>query len=313
MGGTMPDNWHKAYAELRDDIAKHPSIEIGVNVVSVPSDVRPEFYRIFDALRMSFIRQNFQSSLEESYTLATEWERLKQSAKESLQFESVDVRAALNWFLLDPVSGLMRVLFDPLFDLLKGKIDLDTFKSTAAAAVDEALKQFLSEGYKRWTTLALVFTLTTLTGLTMGLAAAAVQAYFQVAPPVAYGICLLGHPRDFLNYLANHFAHTHWPVISTFAIYPTLLVLGILGGSFIAASRNHELAFRPGPVRNRFYAFMFGFLVVNFGLLWGSCPIRTALLVAYGNMTALIVILSISTGAILACIYVKWRVIKERR
>ena len=146
------------------------------------------------------------------------------------------------------------------------------------------------------------------TGLVMGISAAAVQAFFQVGPPVAYGICLLGHPRDLTNWLVNHIANTDLSVISTFAIYPTLLALGVLIGAFIAAYRNGEAQLKSGPVRKKFYAFMFGFLVVNFGLLWGSCPIRTGLLAAYGNIIAVMVLLSIVMGVVLACIYVRWRV-----
>ena len=144
------------------------------------------------------------------------------------------------------------------------------------------------------------------TGLVMGVVAAAAQAFMHVQPPAAYGICFLGHPRDLVNWAVDHLFNTHWPVINLFSDYPTFLVLGVLLGSLTAAYRNNELIFRSGPIRKKTLAFVIGFLVVNFGLLWGSCPIRTTLLVAYGNLMAVVAILSIAFGVVVACIFIRW-------
>ena len=149
-----------------------------------------------------------------------------------------------------------------------------------------------------------------ITGLIMGVAAAAAQAFFKVQPPEAYGICLLGHPSDLTTGITNNLLGTNWPVHEAFIVFPSLLVIGVFIGSYITAYRNKELGWRPGPVRKKFSAFMFGFLVVNFGLLWGACPIRTALLTSYGNVMAVIALFSIAVGVILACLYIRLRVKK---
>jgi len=153
-----------------------------------------------------------------------------------------------------------------------------------------------------------VFNIVFVTGFIMGLIAAAIQSYIDIQPPEAYGICLVGQPRDFINLIINNNFSQNWPVTEVFIIYPTLLVMGVVLGSFISAQRKRELNFRPGPVRSKLSAFTFGFLVINFALLWGSCPIRTGLLVSYGNIMAVIALGSIALGAILACIYVRIRV-----
>lgn len=149
------------------------------------------------------------------------------------------------------------------------------------------------------------------TGIIMGLSAAAAQAFFRVQPPEAYGICLIGHPRDMVNWLLDNFLHTDWPISEVSYLFPVFTVFGVLVGSLIAAYKNKELNFRSGPVRSKFFAFMFGFLVVNFGLMWGSCPIRTGLLVSYGNVLAIIVLVAITVGVLLACIYIRFRIKKE--
>ena len=48
----MPNNWQKACNELKDYIAKHPTIEISMNAICISGDVRPGFYRLFDTARV---------------------------------------------------------------------------------------------------------------------------------------------------------------------------------------------------------------------------------------------------------------------
>lgn len=152
------------------------------------------------------------------------------------------------------------------------------------------------------------FNLALVTGLVMGIVAAVVQAFFQVQPPEAYGICLIGHPSDLLSWITNNLFGTNWVIHKAFVVFPSLLVIGVFIGSATAAYRNKELKLQPGPVRKNFLAFILGFLVINFGLLWGSCPIGTALLVSYGSVTGLIALASIVIGVILSCVYVRLRV-----
>lgn len=142
-------------------------------------------------------------------------------------------------------------------------------------------------------------------GIVMGLLAAAAQAFFQVQPPVANGISFLGHPRELLNWIVNNLFGADWPIAKAFIVLPPLTVIGVLIGSFVAASRNKELKLRPGPVRKKVLAAIFGFLVANFGLLWGACDMRTALLVSYGSILAVIALVSIIIGVALAGFYMQ--------
>jgi hypothetical protein len=45
-------------------------------------------------------------------------------------------------------------------------------------------------------------------GLVLGFGAALVQAYFKVIPPLAYGICMVCHPKDLFNWIADHMLKT---------------------------------------------------------------------------------------------------------
>ena len=80
-----------------------------------------------------------------------------------------------------------------------------------------------------------------ITGLTMGIAAAALQAFFGVQPPVTYGVCLIGHPSILVKWLMNNIFSTHLPIGTEFIVYPSMLVVGIVGGALIASLRSGEL------------------------------------------------------------------------
>lgn len=152
----MPNTWHEAYKDLKKYISSNPGIEIGPGVVCLPSDIRPEFYRIFDNVRVTYIEDNYPHMLEEGRILVERWNEAKRSAMEALKLQSIETDADINWFLLDPKDGLMRFLFDPLFDLIKGKSDEGSFENQARVALTGAFNKFFSEGYKYWTILSLL-------------------------------------------------------------------------------------------------------------------------------------------------------------
>ncbi|MCL1885724.1 MAG: YeeE/YedE family protein [Dehalococcoidia bacterium] len=147
-----------------------------------------------------------------------------------------------------------------------------------------------------------------ITGITMGVLAAVVQAYFGVQPPAGEGICAISHPADLVNWFVDKIAGTNYVTHDVFVTVPVLTSVGFILGSFVAAVRNKEFKFRSGPVRDNMLAFILGFLIINVGLLWGSCPIRTAILASYGMWLAVLILGMIVLGVVAACLYIKWKV-----
>ena len=123
-------------------------------------------------------------------------------------------------------------------------------------------------------------------GLVMGLGAAFIQAYFEIIPPPAYGICMVCHPKDLLNWVADHLLGTGWGNVTVSVAWPVMTVLGIVLGAYVAARRSGE--FRLEPAREPIYHFITGFLVINFGLILGSCPIRIIIVSSYGSLIAIV-------------------------
>ncbi len=152
----MPDNWRRAYGELKDYINRNTGIEIDKSAIVIPDDVRPDFYRLFSNVCVSFGKDNIPALLEKTYELSRQWGRVSQSVMEDLKLESIDADASTKWFLLDPNDCLMRELFDTLFDLLKCKIDLGAFEQNATSVLEDRFTKLYRDGYKCWAIVSLL-------------------------------------------------------------------------------------------------------------------------------------------------------------
>jgi len=137
----------------------------------------------------------------------------------------------------------------------------------------------------------------------IGSLAALAQAFLGVAPPVAYGICMVGHPRDLLVWITNSILGTGFAIQPVSVEVPVLTVVGILAGSAISAAQRKE--FRTSSVRSPALTFILGFLVANFALILGACVLRAVVFAAYGNLHMIIGFLCIVTGVVAGVEYLK--------
>ncbi len=152
----MSDNWKQAYSRLKGHIASNPRIKITRNVVAIPADLREEFYRLFDEIRLNFIKEKTPTIYDEAGQLVENYHRAAREVQEQLALEKVEVPGMLAWFFSDPAKGLSRALFDLTFDLLKDKINLETYEFEAAEAVGEMAGQLFKAGYEKWLMLAIL-------------------------------------------------------------------------------------------------------------------------------------------------------------
>jgi len=141
-------------------------------------------------------------------------------------------------------------------------------------------------------------------GVVLGFSAALVQAYFKVIPPVAYGVCMVCHPRDLVNWLADHLLKIEWDYSLASNAWPLLTVVGVVLGAMVAARQHGESFVRPS--RQRWFYFVNGFLMMNFGLILGSCPIRIVLLTAYGDLLGVVGCICIILGVVLGTMSLRW-------
>jgi hypothetical protein len=130
----------------------------------------------------------------------------------------------------------------------------------------------------------------------LGFGSALVQAYFKVIPPLAYGVCMVCHPKDLFNWIADHLFHLNWGYSLASTNLPLLTVVGVVLGASVAAYQHGELHLRSA--RQPLFYFINGFLMINFGLILGACPIRVVLLSAYGNWLGIIAWVCVVIGVL---------------
>lgn len=145
---TAPNSWREAYSEFTEYIAGNPKIKIGRSVIAIPADVRPEFYRLFDTVRVAFLKERFPALLDEAEPLSKNYKEVRGEVAKLLGLADISVPASLNWFLQEPTNGLIRVFFNPLFDLLKGKIDAAIFEQVASRSIESSFKGFYRRGMR---------------------------------------------------------------------------------------------------------------------------------------------------------------------
>ena len=142
-------------------------------------------------------------------------------------------------------------------------------------------------------------------GLVMGGGAAFIQAYLKIIPPPAYGICFVCHPKDLLNWIADHVFGTNWGNVTVSVDWPVLTVVGVVLGAFIAAKQHGE--FHVEDAREPLFHFMTGFAVINFGLILGSCPIRIIIVAGYGSLIGIVGYACMVLGIVLGSLWLRNR------
>jgi hypothetical protein len=152
----MHNTWNLAFKELEEYIHHNPSIEIKMDCIIIPGDVRAEFYRLFNSVCASFIQEKFREAMDKSSVLSQKWDDLSQALINTLKLESIDIHSKTRLFLVDPIYGLVHTLFDPLFNVFQGKIDLVTFEKTAIEMAENEFNRLYREGYQRWAALSII-------------------------------------------------------------------------------------------------------------------------------------------------------------
>lgn len=134
-------------------------------------------------------------------------------------------------------------------------------------------------------------------GVLIGVLSALVQALIiSAGGPEAYGFCVACHTRDLTNAIVNAFADGSLGLAGISATTPVLTIIGVIIGGYIAAKRKKEFKIKKGSILSYLLYFLGGIAVLNFALLVGACPYRLALRFAYGDLVALIGMLSIAGG-----------------
>ncbi len=152
----MSKLWTKFYGELVDFIEDQSGVVIKEDFVSIDKKIRPAFYKKFNKVRASFLAQNYSDWLDEAQFLSTKYMKVEDYLSDRLRLEDVLMPGELERFLSDPMKQVVRDLFDPLFELLQGKIEPEEFEERAEESVHESFQNLYQMGYIKWFVLSWV-------------------------------------------------------------------------------------------------------------------------------------------------------------
>jgi hypothetical protein len=145
-------------------------------------------------------------------------------------------------------------------------------------------------------------------GIIMAFAAVAAGSFFEVRPPEAYGVCMVCHGRDLVNSIANSLTDSRLVVAQSALVFPLLTTVGVVIGGWLGAITSGEYRFRKPskPVRD----FVYGMLVMNFGLLAAGCSTRLALRTAAGDIAGVAGFALMAVGVVLATLWLKRKALR---
>ena len=148
-------NWQARYEALKLYIADHPAIEITSNSTSIPGDVRPGFYAIFDDILAEYVRELYAPQLGEASLAISKLSEAK--ARLALLVDlKTEVTPNLGFFLADPVAGLTRSTFTLLLSLVRNNITVADFERESDKIIQDSYPGFMREIYLQWSVLSLI-------------------------------------------------------------------------------------------------------------------------------------------------------------
>jgi hypothetical protein len=142
-------------------------------------------------------------------------------------------------------------------------------------------------------------------GVILGFSAIFAEVVLKFSPPNSYGVCMICHTMDTINWIINKLTGSDFQVQNSSQYLPLLTSFAIIGGGAIAAKKNKEFKFKV--VSNIFLKFILGFLIMSFALIAMGCPIRLTLLVTYGDGMALFSFVGLILGVITGTVILKKR------
>jgi hypothetical protein len=145
-------------------------------------------------------------------------------------------------------------------------------------------------------------------GATTAALAVVAQAFLNLYPPPAYGICIVCHGRDLIVWLVAAVAGVKPEVAAVSTQWPLFTVVGVLLGSRYAAVQYGE--YKSHWVGGKWAAFLCGMAVMILGLIVMGCPARLLLRAAYGDAIGAAAELAVLLGVVSATLVMRWRIKK---
>jgi hypothetical protein len=149
-------SWKQEYKSFVDYINSNPEIVLNATEITIPPDVREEFYHRFDSIRKSIVDAHYSSLKVDVETLSALYCEVETEVIGRLGLEGISMPVDLFSFLHEPKVGMERVIYSRLFDLLQKKTTLEDFQEQVKNDLDSSSEDLFRLGYEFWAALTTI-------------------------------------------------------------------------------------------------------------------------------------------------------------
>ncbi|NLA75396.1 MAG: hypothetical protein GX846_08010 [Deltaproteobacteria bacterium] len=151
--------WKNKFDILQNYIASNPEIIIKEYEVSIPEHLRGEFYEYFDDIRNSLVRGFITSLPLDLKLLQDNFIKAEKEIIGSLDIERIDLPIDIMSFLHNPEEGMVRSLYNRLFEMIQKKITMEEFEEIAENDLISTTEGMYRLGYEAWAALTVILLL----------------------------------------------------------------------------------------------------------------------------------------------------------
>jgi hypothetical protein len=148
---TVESKWKNEYQILKNYIVSNPEISIGMYEISIPEEFKDRFYTLFDDVRRAVVESWLSSFDFDVNTLSKSFVETENKLSKNLGLKHIDLPVELASFIHDPKEGMMRLIYDRMFELVQGKISEDDFEEMSRDDLAASAAEMFRYGYETWT------------------------------------------------------------------------------------------------------------------------------------------------------------------
>ncbi len=153
---SIQRRWREEFGRLKEYVTANPEIYIDPREVSIPRHLRDAFYERFDATRSAVVDERYNDLTIDVNALRSGYVEAEKDVTDLLGLDRIDIPMDLSSFLHDPKGGLVRVLYNRLFELVQGKMNEEEFERLAALDIGITAGDLFRLGYEPWAALSLI-------------------------------------------------------------------------------------------------------------------------------------------------------------
>ena len=151
--------WKQKLDLLEDYITSNPEIYIDMHEVSIPEHLRDKFYEYFDDIRNTFVKDFFISLPVDVEKLCNIYNQTEKELFNYIKPARIELPIDLLSFLHNPKEGMVRWLYNRLFEVIQKKISLEDFEHMAENDLFSTAAGMYRFGYETWSIFTLILLL----------------------------------------------------------------------------------------------------------------------------------------------------------